>query len=273
MAVFLTQNSPGLRTSPVKRGYWVVQRVLGESDSAAAAGRARTAARRGEARPAAARDAGAASGEPGVRLVPRAVRFVRPGVRRLRPDRRDAHEGSGAAARSIPTRDFPGGSQGAGFEGVQHLHPRASPEGFVDNLSRKLLAYRLGRSLLLSDEPLIERMRSQADGERLPVHSAGRPDRDQSAVPATNERLDSRGNRMKVNKMPNDESSLANRISPPHGSARRRRHDGAAVAGIAAGVRRHRTPGPRSRNGSRVLFMGNGSERGPLVRQGLGRRR
>jgi len=30
MAVFLTQNSPGLRTSPVKRGYWVVHRVLGE---------------------------------------------------------------------------------------------------------------------------------------------------------------------------------------------------------------------------------------------------
>src|SRR5260221_11445737 len=30
MAVFLTQNSPGLRTSPVKRGYWVVRRVLGE---------------------------------------------------------------------------------------------------------------------------------------------------------------------------------------------------------------------------------------------------
>ncbi|MGH8338295.1 MAG: DUF1592 domain-containing protein, partial [Gammaproteobacteria bacterium] len=30
MAVFLTENSPGLRTSPVKRGHWVVQRVLGE---------------------------------------------------------------------------------------------------------------------------------------------------------------------------------------------------------------------------------------------------
>ena len=30
MAVFLTQNAPGLRTSPVKRGYWVVRRVLGE---------------------------------------------------------------------------------------------------------------------------------------------------------------------------------------------------------------------------------------------------
>src|SRR5437667_1248970 len=30
MAVFLTQNAPGLRTSPVKRGYWVARRVLGE---------------------------------------------------------------------------------------------------------------------------------------------------------------------------------------------------------------------------------------------------
>ena len=31
MAVFLTKNSPGLRTSPVKRGYWVARRVLGET--------------------------------------------------------------------------------------------------------------------------------------------------------------------------------------------------------------------------------------------------
>ena len=30
MSVFLTANSPGLRTSPVKRGYWVVRRLLGE---------------------------------------------------------------------------------------------------------------------------------------------------------------------------------------------------------------------------------------------------
>ena len=31
MSVFLTSNSPGLRTSPVKRGYWVVRRMLGET--------------------------------------------------------------------------------------------------------------------------------------------------------------------------------------------------------------------------------------------------
>src|SRR4029453_16500698 len=31
MSVFLTQNAPGLGTSPVKGGYWVVRRVLGET--------------------------------------------------------------------------------------------------------------------------------------------------------------------------------------------------------------------------------------------------
>jgi len=30
MAAFLTKNAPGLRTSPVKRGNWVVKNVLGE---------------------------------------------------------------------------------------------------------------------------------------------------------------------------------------------------------------------------------------------------
>src|SRR5919201_1389868 len=30
MARVLTKNAPGLRTSPVKRGYWVVKQVLGE---------------------------------------------------------------------------------------------------------------------------------------------------------------------------------------------------------------------------------------------------
>ena len=30
MAAFLTKNAPGLRTSPVKRGNWVVRNVLGE---------------------------------------------------------------------------------------------------------------------------------------------------------------------------------------------------------------------------------------------------
>ena len=80
MAVFLTQNSPGLRTSPVKRGYWVVRRVLGEvipppppvvpelpKDEAKSDLPLRDMLAQ-------------ASREPGLRRVPRAVRFVRIGV-------------------------------------------------------------------------------------------------------------------------------------------------------------------------------------------------
>ena len=47
MAVFLTKNSPGLRTSPVKRGYWIVRRLLGERIPPPAADRPRAAGRRG----------------------------------------------------------------------------------------------------------------------------------------------------------------------------------------------------------------------------------
>ena len=50
MAVFLTKNSPGLRTSPVKRGYWVVRRLLGENIPAPPPERPRAAQRRSQAR-------------------------------------------------------------------------------------------------------------------------------------------------------------------------------------------------------------------------------
>ena len=81
MAVFLTQNAPGLRTSPVKRGYWVVKRVLGEDDSASAAGRPRVAAGRSQNRTCRCATCSAQHrAESGVRRLPRAVRFFRSGV-------------------------------------------------------------------------------------------------------------------------------------------------------------------------------------------------
>ncbi len=80
MAVFLTENSPGLRTSPVKRGYWVVHRVLGEVIPPPPPVVPELPARRSEVGPAAARDAGAASRESGLRRLPCALRFLRPGV-------------------------------------------------------------------------------------------------------------------------------------------------------------------------------------------------
>ena len=153
MAVFLTQNAPGLRTSPVKRGYWVVRRVLGEVDSAAAADVPELPNDEAKLGSAAARHAGQASRESELRRVPRALRFVRPGVRRLRTGRRDARPKTWPAGRWIRRRSSPAAVQGDGFEGVQAFIREHRQKDFVDNLSRKLLAYALGRSLQLSDEP------------------------------------------------------------------------------------------------------------------------
>jgi hypothetical protein len=56
---------------------------------------------------------------------------------------------------------FPGGGSGAGMEAViAYIREHRQPE-FVDNLSRKLLAYALNRSLQLSDESVIESMESK----------------------------------------------------------------------------------------------------------------
>ena len=109
MAVFLTKNAPGLRTSPVKRGYWVVKKVLGEQIPPPPAAVPELPRDEAKLDLPLARPARAASREQGVRRLPRAVRFARPRVRRLRPGRRAAHEGSerprGRRFGDVPRRD------------------------------------------------------------------------------------------------------------------------------------------------------------------------
>ena len=168
MAVFLTQNSPGLRTSPVKRGYWVVKRVLGQvipppppvvpelpNDEAKSDLAIRDMLERHRNNP-------ACSGCH--------AKFDVFGL---------AFEGFGPvgdnrtkdlAGRTVDTKVLlPGNFEGVGVAGVQaYIHQHREPQYF-DNLSRKLLAYALSRSLQLSDEPLIESMRTKltANGDRF----------------------------------------------------------------------------------------------------------
>ena len=74
------------------------------------------------------------------------------------------------AGRPVDTQAvFPGGSKGTGFEGVQVYIREHREKDFIDNFSRKLLAYALGRSLQLSDETAIERMQTKlaASGYRF----------------------------------------------------------------------------------------------------------
>ena len=159
MSVFLTKNAPGLRTSPVKRGYWIVHRLLGEYIPAP---------------------------PPNVPVLPTDETKLGDltlretlAQHRANPACSSCHakfdsfglafEGYGPVGE---TRDrdlagrpveigatFPDGSSGAGLDGLRAFMRARGQGQFVDNLSRELLVYALGRSLLRSDEPLLADMR------------------------------------------------------------------------------------------------------------------
>ncbi len=168
MAAFLTQNAPGLRTSPVKRGYWVARRVLGEVIPPP---------------------------PPVVPELPKDEALMDLPVRdtlvkhRENPACSSCHarfdsfgltfEGYGPvgetrskdlAGRAVDSNAaFPGGSQGSGLAGLQSYIHANREKDFLDNLCRKMLVYALGRSLMLSDEPLVQRMNAKlaAGGYRM----------------------------------------------------------------------------------------------------------
>jgi len=159
MAVFLTQNSPGLRTSPVKRGYWVVHRVLGEiipppppvvpelpSDEAKSDLPLRDMLAKHRSN--------AVCASCHARFDTFGLAFERYGP--VGESRTNDLAGRPVDANVV----FPGGSQGAGTEGVESYIREHRQADFVDNFSRKLLAYALNRSLQLSDEAVIERMKA-----------------------------------------------------------------------------------------------------------------
>ena len=168
MASFLTENAPGLRTSPVKRGYWVVRRVLGEvippppanvpelpHDEAKMDLPLRDMLARHRENPSC---AGCHARFDGFGLAFEGYGPV--GERRTQD----------LAGRPVdPHAAFPGGGEGTGFEGVQAFIREHRQQDFIDNLSRKLLAYSLGRSLMLSDDPIVEKMRTvlAANGYRF----------------------------------------------------------------------------------------------------------
>jgi hypothetical protein len=170
MSVFLTQSSPGLRTSPVKRGYWVVHRILGEtipppppvvpelpSDESKTELPIRDMLAQHRANPVCAACH---------------ARFDTFGL---------AFEGYGpvGSARTVDLAGrpvdakatFPGGGEGTGFEGVQAWIREHRQQEFLDNLSRKLFAYALNRSLQLSDEATVDRMNARLAANGYKINS------------------------------------------------------------------------------------------------------
>jgi hypothetical protein len=161
MAVFLTQNSPGLRTSPVKRGNWVVQRLLGEV---------------------------VPPPPPTVPELPHDEATAERPVRDMLAKHRENPLCSACHARidsfglpfegygpvgDVRTKDlagrpvdtsatYPGGSVRNGVDGLRAFIREHRQNDFVENISRKLLAYALNRSLQLSDELVVDRMQAKA---------------------------------------------------------------------------------------------------------------
>ena len=167
MAAFLTANSPGLRTSPVKRGNWVVKRILGE---------------RIPPPPAVVPELPKDEKSLGTLTLREALE-----QHRQRSGCRECHarfdsfglvfESFGPVGerrtldlggRPVDTHaDFPGGTRGEGLDGlVRYIHEHREND-FIDNLCRKLLAYGLGRTLIISDEPLVQTMRAHLKSDHF----------------------------------------------------------------------------------------------------------
>ncbi len=163
MSVFLTKNSPGLRTSPVKRGYWVVRQLLGERipppppdvpelpdnerDLGELSLRETLAKHREHKSCAGCHDRFDAFG-----LV-----FENYGpVGELREK-----DMGGRAVDTSAT--FPGGGPGEGLDGLRQFLRAHRQRDFLENLCRKLLSYSLGRTLLPTDDGLVSTMLQQLE--------------------------------------------------------------------------------------------------------------
>jgi mono/diheme cytochrome c family protein len=160
MAAFLTKNAPGLRTSPVKRGNWVVKNLLGERIPPP---------------------------PPDVPEIPKDEAKLDLPLRevlarhRSNPNCAACHakfdslglvfEGFGPigerreqdlAGRPIDaSATFPGGEEGLGLDGLRRYVRERRQSEFVENFCGKLLAYALGRSLIPSDDLMIQEMRDR----------------------------------------------------------------------------------------------------------------
>jgi hypothetical protein len=158
MSVFLTQNSPGLRTSPVKRGYWVVRQLLGEHIPAPPPNVPDLPEDESSLGELTLADALAKHREHASCAVCH-NRFDAVGLifENFGPvgELRSVDLGN----RPVQTlATFPDGTSGSNLDDLQRYLKEHREQDFIDNLCRKLLAFGLGRTLLLSDELLVDVM-------------------------------------------------------------------------------------------------------------------
>ena len=169
MAVFLTQSSPGQRTSPVKRGYWVARNVLGQYIPAPPPNV--------PAIPSNEADLGALTlaqtmarhrADPSCASCHATFDFFGLAYEGFGPvgERRERDLGGRTVQ---PVTEFPDGVSRSGVSGILDYVRANRQQDFVDNLSRRLVSYGLGRGVMLSDRGLLTQMQSglRANGYRF----------------------------------------------------------------------------------------------------------
>lgn len=168
MAVFLTKNSQPQRTSPVKRGFWVVHKLLGEHIPAPPADVAVLPAKETDGNQTI-RQLLVLHTED-TRCARCHVRFDAVGLAMEGFDPIGRTRLKDLAGRPIDNVvALPTGKEARGVpEFAKHLAANRRQE-FTKTLCQKFLGYALGRSLAFSDRPLLEKMQAdlEASDDRL----------------------------------------------------------------------------------------------------------
>lgn len=164
MAVVLTKNSAGERTSPVKRGFWVVHHLLGQhfppppADVPELPTSETTAARSiRELLSAHVADTRCAMCHKHFDSLGLVMEGFDPIGRARSRDR---------AGRPVDSRSvLPNGETAGGIPELIEYIVEERRDEFLQTLCRKFLGYALGRSVMLSDQPLLDEMQAALAGQ------------------------------------------------------------------------------------------------------------
>lgn len=165
MPVVLAKNSVGQRTSPVKRGFWVVHHVLGQHFPPP---------------PAAVPELPKSEKESAKTIREMLAQHTSNRSCAMCHDHFDGlgltMEGfdaiGGARTKDLAGRavqivgPLPGGKNAEGISGLIDYIEKHRRQDFERNLCRKFLGYALGRSVVLSDEPLLQEMQKKLSADR-----------------------------------------------------------------------------------------------------------
>lgn len=161
MAAFLTKNAPGLRTSPVKRGYFVVHRVLGERVPPPPANVPELPSDESKMGELTLRES-LAKHRDDKACAGCHMRFDNYGLvfENYGPvgERRNTDLGGHTVDTKVT---FIRGETSEGLVGLKNYIKHHRQGDFVDNFCRKLLAFGLGRSLIPSDDLTIARIKAR----------------------------------------------------------------------------------------------------------------